>query len=164
MIYPASCNLSIGLWKGSPGQAALVAVATTHKAPLPHNKWTNRGQAAKHLPLAMTPSIMRNVKHRENRKCMVFQCILPDFGPGFEHLCGHKFPLDQYALPVFLFALVKMKIQWPGRSGKEMNKWLGNIRKPVRINSVYSHPPPNHPSPHLAQIEGTEGRTEVRTF
>lgn len=48
-------------------------------------------------------------KDKESGKFMVFKCILPGFNPGFEHLYVHKFPLDQYASLVFLFALVKKK-------------------------------------------------------
>lgn len=62
-------------------------------------------------------------KDKESGKFMVFKCVLLGFNPGFKHLYGHEFPLDQYASLVFLFALVKKKkIQWPRRSGKEMNK------------------------------------------
>lgn len=72
------------------------------------------------ISLAGTSNIMRKDKHRENGKCMIFKCILPGFNADFDHLYVHKFPLDQYA-SLILFALVR-KIQWPGKSGEEINK------------------------------------------
>lgn len=155
----------MGLWKESPGQAALLSAAITHEAPPLHNTQTNSGQAAKHFPLEMTSNIMKKHKHRENRKCTVFNSASFQVSIRFpKHLHGHKFSLDQYVSLVFLFALVR-KIQWPGRSGEEMSKckWFaGEIRNSVKINSMYSRQPHNYPSPYPTQKETTEGRIEKK--
>lgn len=69
----------------------------------------------------MTSNIRRK-EAQEKWKVQGFQqCILLGFNLGFDHLYGHKFPLDQYASLAILFAPVR-KIQRPGRSGEEMSK------------------------------------------
>lgn len=167
MIYPASHNLLMGLWKESPGQAALFfffSAAATTQEPFHHITHDKQWTSSKIFP----PS--QDIKHFEKGqawgewKVHSFQVHSSGFQSRF-----WSFICSQVSIRSICF--ISLPVRSCEKNTRAREKWRGDeqacdllerLENLVRINSMYSHQLPNYSSPHPTKTERTEGRIEIK--